>query len=41
MKADGWTAPVPEPRYGKYGYADVTVKAIKGSRSHIRHFIVK
>jgi hypothetical protein len=39
--ATWFTAEVPSVRYGKYGWADVTVKAVKGGREYVRHFIYK
>ncbi|MBM6400793.1 PrsW family glutamic-type intramembrane protease [Phycicoccus sonneratiae] len=41
MRARGFDADVPPVRYGKYGWADVTVRAVKGGRELIRHFIYK
>jgi hypothetical protein len=41
MRRRGFSAEVPPVRYHKYGWADVTVKAVKGGQEYIRHFIYK
>lgn len=42
MRRDGFDVFVGSVRYGKYGYADVTVTTIRnGVVKHIRHFIYK
>jgi RHS repeat-associated protein len=40
MQRDGWKVVIHKVRYGKYGKADVTVKATKDGRpEQVRHFI--
>ena len=41
MRDRGFETHVPRAREGRYSGADVTVVATKGTRIHIRHFIVK
>lgn len=41
MRRRGFDVSVPPVRHGKYGHADVTVRAVKGGREYIRHFIYK
>ncbi len=41
MQAKGFDVRVPPVRYGKYGFADVTVTAMKNGKTLIRHFIYR